>query len=303
LRKICSDSGQAWIAIIGTDVTVLPNEAECTASPNRADTGWLAQLSLEFKSAGERTLLTGRRHTGPLMVQRPFYPEGRVCHVYIVHPPGGVAGGDRLTIDVNCGSGSEALITTPAAGKFYRSAGKLASYSARIRIDPDAALEWLPQESILFDQTKVESRTRFDLDRRSTLIGWEILCLGRPACAEGFTRGTAAIGLEIWRDRQPLLVERMALHAGTLRSICGLNGRTTVATMFIYPAGPDQLDQVRAIADGRRFFGATRIENLLICRMLDEQAEPVRNLFESIWSAVRPALTRREAVPPRVWAT
>lgn len=267
------------------------------------DPGWQARLSLQFESRNNRTLLTRRRHEGPLMVQRPFYPEDAVCHVYLIHPPGGVVGGDILEINVNCESRSEALITGPAAAKFYRSNGPTATQTTRIRVAEDAVIEWLPQESILFDHARVKSLTRFDLASQSTLIGWEIVCLGRPACSEGFLHGRAEIGMEVWRDGRPLLVEKMLLDSETMQRSCGMNRHAAVATMLLYPAGKEQTEQVRTLASEQRAFGATLIDGLLVCRMLGSQAEPVRKLFSSIWVALRPAITRRKACPPRVWAT
>src|SRR3954471_15398906 len=87
--------------------------------------GWEASLDLEFATQGTRTFLARRASVGPLVVQRPFYPEGDVCHVYVVHPPGGVVGGDRLDLNIRARSGAHALITTPAATKFYRSDGRV----------------------------------------------------------------------------------------------------------------------------------------------------------------------------------
>src|SRR5205085_6360717 len=88
--------------------------------------GWQAELRLRFNCDAPgplrpgRTRLVERQHRGPLVVQRPFYPEGDPCHVYLVHPPGGVVGGDALRIDATVDPGAHALITTPAATKFYR---------------------------------------------------------------------------------------------------------------------------------------------------------------------------------------
>ncbi|MGH8560238.1 MAG: urease accessory protein UreD [Methylococcales bacterium] len=285
-------------------ILVVPSKAGCpVVKALYEDIGWRARLSLEFEFRSNRTLLTGRRHEGPLLVQRPFYPEGPVCHVYLLHPPGGVAGGDILEADLDCGPGSEALITTPAAGKFYRSSGQFATQTVRMRVANGATLEWLPQESIVFDRARVESLTRFDIEAQSTPIGWEIICLGRPACGEGFSNGKAKIGLEIWRSGKPLLLEKMNLDSDTIQSICGLKGRACVATMFIYPAGSDLLDQARSIAAAHRYFGATLMDGLWVCRILEDQAEPVRDLFALIWTSLRPALKQRQSCPPRVWAT
>src|ERR1700754_4346657 len=118
--------------------------------------GWRAQLDLTFARAAGRTRIIARQHHGPLLVQRPFYPEGEVCHAYIVHPPGGVVGGDELQLRVETRDGAHALLTTPAAAKFYRSDGRTARQEQILRAD-GTTLEWLPQESIFYPQARVRS--------------------------------------------------------------------------------------------------------------------------------------------------
>ena len=82
----------------------------------------IAELTLRYEKRDGRSVITQRRHYGPLLVQKPFYPEGDVvCHSIIVHPPGGIVAGDRLAIHVTLESGAHALITTPGATKWYRS--------------------------------------------------------------------------------------------------------------------------------------------------------------------------------------
>src|SRR4026209_1310331 len=136
--------------------------------------GWLASLDLEFAASGSRTVLARRSHVGPLVVQRPFYPEGDVCHVYLVHPPGGVVGGDTLELRARVQDGAHALITTPAATKFYRSEGRLVRPLQDLA--PGAApFEWLPQETILFPDAYAGIATRVRLGERSKFIGWEIV--------------------------------------------------------------------------------------------------------------------------------
>ena len=99
--------------------------------------GWKAQLDLGFFQENHRTILRDRKHIGPLQIQKPFYPEDDgTCHLYLLHPPGGVVGGDQFEIRINVQSQARALITTPAAGKFYRSAGQDALQSQEIKVGP-----------------------------------------------------------------------------------------------------------------------------------------------------------------------
>ncbi len=157
--------------------------------------GWRAELSLCCEQRGGRTVLARKRQFGPLTLQRPFYPEGSVCHLYLLHPPGGVVGGDSLAVDIDLGPGARALVTTPGATKFYRSAGADALVTQRLSVAAGAGLEWFPQEAILFPGARVRSRTEVALQADASFIGWELLSLGRPVIGERFDSGALHTGL------------------------------------------------------------------------------------------------------------
>ncbi len=274
---------------------------------------WQAHLDLRFAPAGTRTVLRERCHTGPLAVQRAFYPEGNgdgPCHVYILHPPGGLVGGDELTIDVVMESGGHALLTTPAATKAYRSADDVlvAHQTQRLRVAPGAALEWLPQESILFNGARLVLNTRVDLDGDAAFIGWEVLCLGRPACDEAFARGRLTQRFEVWRDGRPLAIERATIDGGApvLAAAWGLRGAPVTGTMYSAPAPAGGLDDIRsALADlpGGELAAASLLDGVLVCRYLGPSPERARDLFARVWSMVRPVVLGRPAVRPRIWMT
>ena len=161
-----------------------------TEIKEKLNAGWRAQLNLGFSNSNNKTILSHRKHNGPLQVQKPFYPEfNGTCHLYILHPPGGVVGGDRLYIYVDVNPNAHALITTPAAGKFYRSAGPVARQEQVIKVAPKGTLEWFPSENIIFAGAKAQIKTRIELSRDSNFMGWEISCLGRPASNENFSQG------------------------------------------------------------------------------------------------------------------
>ncbi len=269
--------------------------------------GWQARLALGFERRGARTVLARRHHYGPLVVQRPFYPEAGVCHMYLLHPPGGVVGGDQLTVEVQCAAGGEALITTPAATKFYRSAGAVAVQEQRLSVAAGARLEWLPQETIAFAGSEVDTITRVDLEDGAAFAGWEILCLGRPASGESFERGRVVQRLEVWRAGEPLLLERTRVDgAGPMQAATwGLAGLSVSATLVATPVDGDALAAVRAgvSVDGDERFGATLLDDLLVCRYLGRHAERARTVFERAWTVLRPALAGRPACPPRIWRT
>jgi urease accessory protein len=117
-------------------------------APDHAASGWHASLRLRFADDAGTTRLTERVHVGPLRVQKALYPEGpRACQVIIVHPPGGIAGGDSLALDLRLDAQTEVLATSPGAAKWYRANGRVSRQDVRLRVDAGAALEWLPQET------------------------------------------------------------------------------------------------------------------------------------------------------------
>jgi urease accessory protein len=177
---------------------------------------WKASLSLEFGFADQKTTLSRKVHDGPLVVQKPLYPEGReVCHAIVVHPPGGIAGGDELTLNVNVGENASSLLTTPGAAKWYRSAGPWAKQS--MAFDVQGALEWLPQETIVFDGALAESAYDVDLGAEAGFLGWDIVCLGRTGSGERFARGSFRNSIRIRREGRLLWLERGRIDGGGLR--------------------------------------------------------------------------------------
>ena len=266
--------------------------------------GWLAHLRMRFAAREGRTYLAERHHVGPLLVQRPFHPEANACHAYIVHPPGGVVGGDRLELEVEAGAGSHVLLTTPAATKLYRSGGKLARQVQRVDA-ADAVVEWLPQETIFYRGATVRSETIIQLRGSSKFIGWEIPCFGMPARQEVFDAGELRLNLELWLDQAPLLVDRMRICGSdeSRTSPWGLGGHQAVGTLLAYPADGKALELARSATAPRAELAVTLVDGVLVCRCVAEQAEAVKHLFITIWQLLRPCLLGRPAVLPRIWRT
>ena len=158
---------------------------------------WSASLALRFERDAARSVLSDNRHSGPLRVQKALYPEGQgICHAIIVHPPGGIAGGDQLAISVRLGAGAQALITTPGASKWYKARdtglrrSRRAAQTLHFTLAKDATLEWLPQESIVFDAAEVQMHSIVELATGARYAGWEMLCLGRAESGETFRQGS-----------------------------------------------------------------------------------------------------------------
>lgn len=247
---------------------------------------WRADLRLGFERVGGRTVLAERASEGPLVVQKPFYPEGdALCHAIVVHPPGGIAGGDQLSLQARCGAGARALLTTPGAGKWYRSAGAWAGQ--RLAFDVRGALEWLPRETIVFDGALCSLQSTIDLSETASFIGWEVVCLGR---SDGFRRGRLKMQTEVRRDGKPLFVERGEIEAGgrLLDSPVGLAGHRVFGTFIATSAAKVSVDGV----------ATTYLPGLLVGRYLGDSSEEALRAFTRLWTALRPS-----AVAPRIWST
>lgn len=267
--------------------------------------GWRATLALDFELRGRRSVLTERRHDGPLVVQKPRYPEGDdVCHAIVVHPPDGIAGGDELLLTVRAKAGARALLTTPGAGKWHRTAGPWAHQRIALEAGAGAVLEWLPQETIVFEGAAAELESDIRLAPDARFIGWEILRLGRTASGERFKRGQLRTRTVIRRDGRVAWLERARLEGGSdlLDSPLGLAGEPVFGTMLA--AGP-QLDAGLVAAcrepQPREGTGAvTCLPGVLIARYLGASSEAARGYFAQLWRILRPALAGRDAVPPGI---
>ena len=277
------------------------------ALPEQASQGWQARLALGFERGPLGTVLKHTRHQGPLRVQRPFYPEDGLPHVYLLHPPGGVAGSDCLDIGIKMSPKSRALLTSPGSTKFYRSAGATARVRQTLIVEEGGSLEWFPQESIIFPGARLNALTRIELAADACFIGWDITCLGRPCNDEAFDHGQLYSRLALYRDQQPLLVEcqRVADQAA-LNAATGLRGHPMQALFIATPCEESHLALVReTLAANPADFpiAATLVDGLLIVRALGHQTEAIQQQFLPLWQALRPHLLGRPAVAPRIWAT
>ena len=264
---------------------------------------WQAELRLGFAVRGDKTALVKRQHHGPLTVQRAFYPEGPLCHVYVLHPPGGIVGGDQLTIAADIAEHAQALITTPAAGKFYRSGGAEAQQTVQLNVAQQASLEWLPQETIIYQGAQLSSSMELNLADNARFIGWEVLALGRPAAGEGFDEGQAKLNWQIKRNGQLLYRERLQLDALAFAARWGMAGHSACGTLLAYPTSAAQLEAVQQLIAEQHNRGVTRIDNLLICRALDDRADLLRGWFEQVWALLREDIVGKPPSSPRIWAT
>ncbi|MBL8351618.1 MAG: urease accessory protein UreD [Burkholderiaceae bacterium] len=275
--------------------------------------GWHGHLQLDYRRDGVRTIALDRHH-GPLRVLQRLYPEGdAVCHHVLVHPPGGLVGGDRLTVDATLAPGCHAVITTPGAARFYRSSGAPAVQQVHARLADGARLEWLPMEAIAYRGCEAENRLRFTLAPQAQMIGWDLLALGLPAAGQPFDAGRVLQQLELpglWLERGRIDGADRAL----LESPLGLAGHGVLATLWLADGaalGRERsealIDTARALIEASALAATAGISaphpSLLVLRALAQRVEPAMTLLQAVWAAWRPLHWGLAPSPPRVWRT
>jgi urease accessory protein len=206
---------------------------------------WHAQLDLNYRlspsdasSDTRHQTVLNFSHNGPLRILQSLYPEDlRICHNVLVHPPGGVAGGDDLDIRLHVAESAHALITTPGATRFYKTLGEPAIQRTVAQLGDGARLEWLPLENIAYSGCLAENRLQVQLAPTAQVIGWDVTVLGLPAAQQPFERGEFTQHLELlhptgphspWIERGKIAADDQRL----LQSPLGLAGHTCLATMF-----------------------------------------------------------------------
>jgi len=273
---------------------------------------WHGALALDYRSAAGRTIVRDR-HDGPLRVLRALHPEGGVCHSVLVHPPGGIVGGDELAITIALGEGAHALVTTPGATRFYRSAGAPASQSLEVAAAAGSRLEWLPLETIAYSGCEAANRMRFVLAAGAETIGWDVTALGLPASSAPFVAGRFAQSIEFpgrWLERATIGGD----DAQLLDSPLGWAGRRVLATMW-FACGGALADARREalLAAARDIAGADPLQtacgataphdDVVVVRALADRVEPAMALLRAVWRSWRRLAWELDAVPPRVWST
>jgi urease accessory protein len=282
-------------------------------TPGDSAAGWRARLALHYRRDGEATLAHDR-HEGPLRVLKRLYPEGpSICHHVLVHPPGGVVGGDELHVDVRLEEGAHALITTPGATRFYGSDGAAARQSATLQLASGARLEWLPLETLAHPGCRATSSVRAALAPGAEMMGWDVLSLGLPASGKPFTSGEFTQHLElpgVWLERGRVAATDTVLLDGPT----GWAGRRTLATLWwacgsALPTARRTalLDAARAVMQAHPLAtscGVTAAQNsVLVLRALATQVEPAMQLLTQVRAAWRQEAWGLGGEVPRVWRT
>jgi urease accessory protein len=273
---------------------------------------WHARLRLEH------TLREGRsvahfRHEGPLRILQSLYPEGdAICHNVLVHPPGGLVGGDTLEVDVSVGAGAHALVTTPGAARFYRSLGETALQRTQLSLAEGARLEWLPLEALCYSGCLAENRVSMTLAPGAELLGWDVTALGLPQAQLPFVEGEFRQHIEL----PGVWLERARLQAGDallLDSPLGLAGQKCLATLFFATGSALDKDRseaalelARGLLQGHPLAATAGVsrpnDQVLVLRALAPVVEPAMDLLKAVRQVWRRHFWQLDAPAPRIWA-
>lgn len=273
---------------------------------------WQANLDLRYSRRGER-VVAHHEHSGPLRILQSLYPEGDgICHNVLVHPPGGLVGGDTLDIAVQAATGTHGLITTPGATRFYRSDGPLALQTTHITLQAGSRLEWLPLEALCYNDCNAENRLVMQLEPGAELLGWDMTALGLPNADLPFVQGSFAQHMEVpgvWLERGRL----DACDARLMDGPTGLNGARCMASLFFATGSPlDRTRKQQALDIARALIASSELANtagatspnkqVIVLRVLAPLVEPAMQLLRAVRNAWRQELWQLPHCNPRIWA-
>ena len=274
---------------------------------------WHARLELDYRLEAGKTLAR-HRHSGPLRILQSLYPEGdAICHNVLVHPPGGLVGGDTLELEITAEPGTHGLLTTPGATRFYRSAGEPSVQRTRITLTDHSRLEWLPLEAICYNQCVAENHLTLSLGCEAEFIGWDVTALGLPLAAQPFETGSLLQHIEVpgvWLERGRIVAQDLRLLDGPT----GMDGQRCLATLFFVAGSKIErtrreqaLELARAVIAEHplhQLAGATSPDGqVIVVRVLAPLVEPAMDLLRRVWTAWRAHFWQRSAQSPRIWST
>lgn len=270
---------------------------------------WHGKINLNYQYNSQKTELKSSFTQAPLKIQQSFYPEGEeICHNVILHTAGGVVGGDQLTQSINLTTNNKVLITTPAATKIYRSNGKTAQQNVKINLEKQAVLEYLPQETIIFNGANYHQSNLINLQNDSSLLMWDLIRFGRTARGEIFNQGYWQSNLEIWQEEKPIFIDNICLQGeeNLFHNLTGLNGNPVFGTLIYIGEiiTPETLTKIRQLCQNSLRNGQGGVTELikgLNCRYLGHSITEVKEFFFKIWQILRLQYLGKNAIKLRVW--
>ncbi|MEP1384566.1 MAG: urease accessory protein UreD [Paraglaciecola sp.] len=284
---------------------------------------WLASLDLELGHSEHGTQLTRTKRSGPLTIQKAFYPEGRDCaHLYLLHPPAGIVSGDKLNVGIDVQDNAHTLVTTPGANRFYRARTDLSigdpnqTQVTQITLGGGAKCEHFPLETIVYNQADGINNVEVRLQKNSMYCGWDMTCLGLPSSSESFTGGSFTQLNTLYCDDILLYHDRVQIDPTSQiqQHDAGLANNTVFGTFLAYASDEqvskatrtELIEQLRDVVEqhnANSLISITDIRQLLVIRYLGQQAHQCKDLFIALWKLIRPIYIEKHAIQPRIWFT
>jgi urease accessory protein len=273
---------------------------------------WRADLKLDYTLESQHTVVR-YLHQGPLRILQSLYPEGdQICHNVLVHPPGGLVGGDTLDIQVTVAEGAHGLVSTPGATRFYKSGGHPALQQVVAHLADNAKLEWLPLEAIAYNDCEATNRAIFNLAPSAELITWDVTALGLPSSDMAFTQGHFQQHLEIpgvWLERGNIRGE----DTRWLNSPLGLAGSKCLASLvFASGSAIDSDRTTQALEAAREVIESHPLRlqagitcahpQVIVLRVMSPLVGPTMDLLKKVWAVWRHTLWALPSTPPRIWS-
>lgn len=274
---------------------------------------WQARLNICYTCEQQRTVAR-HSHTGPLRVLQSLYPEGdAICHNVLVHPPGGLVGGDTLVLHIQASAKAHALVTTPGATRFYRSAGPLAVQQTHIDLADEARLEWLPLETIAYNQCQAENHLTLKIGPQAELIGWDVTAFGLPQSSLPFEQGSFLQHIEVpgvWLEHGRIDAQDERMMQGAT----ALAGQRCLASLFFVSGSSIyRTRREEALALTRRSIATHRLAatagvtcpnpQVMVLRVLSPLVEPALDLLRQVWTHWRQHFWQLRGSHPRIWST
>ena len=273
---------------------------------------WRAELKLDYTHESQRSVAR-YLHQGPLRILQSLYPEGdQICHNVLVHPPGGLVGGDTLDIQLSVAKGAHGLVSTPGATRFYKSGGYPALQQVVAHVSDGARLEWLPLEAIAYNDCEATNRVIFNLEPGAEMIAWDVTALGLPTSNLSFEQGHFQQHLEIagvWLEKGNI----RGNDARWLNSPLGMAGQKCLASL-VFAAGSaiDPQRAEKALEAAREVIEAHPLKQqagitcahpqVLVLRVMSPLVEPTMDLLKQVWAIWRHTLWALPSTPPRIWS-
>jgi urease accessory protein len=262
------------------------------------------RLDLSFAKGGNATVLAGLYQQSPSRVLFPRPPAGEPPLAVLVNTSGGMAGGDRASVAVSIGAGAAATVTTQAAEKIYRSLGPDTRVDTRLEVGDAGQLEWLPQETILFDGASVDRHLDVTIAESGRLLACETLVFGRAARGETMRRGKVRESWRIERGGRLAWVDRLGLSGDIAARLDGMGfgGARALATALY--AGPDAATLVPAAQQtaAEEGGGSSLVNGVLVARLLGANPARVRDGLARLIALLRGGAFGFASGAPALWA-